>query len=180
MKALLILAALPAVAIGIVAMFVKAPRTMLMLAVILSASVSARRRDGERRRRLRHVTDALQVRRIVYANEESWGFGPGGNEAGIVVYALPDRVAENVEAGGLAYLTNLPPNVGRRQRDWRGHFTDWKPTPIEPGPHWMPEARSGRYDIYRYICAYGFCIDIDERFEREAERTRRVFFMYNG
>lgn len=198
----LALATLLAFAVGIVVLFVRAPRTMgtLVAGVLLTVTVGCKL--WERSHRLSHVPDALQVRQIVYANEEAWGFGPGGNEAGIVAYALPERVANTIQAAGLPYFANLPPNRNRAERDWRGRFSDWKTTPVEPGPHWKPDPGSGRYDIYQYICAYGFCIDIDERIGQEAAaavnepgnfyaygrigmivvapRMRRVFFMYNG
>lgn len=199
---MLALLTLLAFVIGIVMLFVKAPRTMVLISVATFLTVSAGWKYWERSFHLSHVPDALQVSRILYANEESWGFGPGGNEAGILVYALPEDVAKTIEAAGLPYFANLPPNRQRRSRDWRGSFNDWKATPVERGPHWEPDPESDRYEIYQYVCKYGFCIDIDENIRRQAAAavnspgsyyaygrigmivvspgTRRVIFMYNG
>ena len=46
-----------------------------------------------RSHRLSFVPEAMGVWRVLYAAEESWGFGPGGNETGIIVYAMPREVA---------------------------------------------------------------------------------------
>ena len=204
MTFLLALAAL----LALVALLVKALRTMASSALAISLVAAASLAIGigwesfKRNHRLSHVPDGLRVRRVLYAKEESWGFGPGGNEAGIVAYPLSENTAKAIEIAGLRYFENLPPNRDQQSRDWRGRFADWKSTPVEPGPHWKPDPGSGRYDIYQYICAYGFCIDIDERIEMEAAAAvnnpgnyyaygrigmivvcpgmRRVFFMYNG
>lgn len=199
---LLALVILLALVAGIVVLFVKAPRTMASLAVAACLTIAVGWKWCERSHRLSLVPDALRVHRVLYAKEEAWGFGPGGNEAGIVAYPLPDNIAKAIEIAGLPYFENLQPNRDQQSRDWRGRFADWKATPVESGPRWKPDPGSGRYDIYQYICAYGFCIDIDERIETEAAAAvntpgnyyaygrigmivvcpgmRRVFFMYNG
>ncbi|MFY9480210.1 MAG: hypothetical protein WAQ08_21455 [Aquabacterium sp.] len=51
----------------------------------------------EYRWQMQAVPDALHVTSLSYSNEESWGFGPGGNEAGFRAYPLPDEVAASVK-----------------------------------------------------------------------------------
>ena len=64
--------------------FNKLPRSyffFLFLTLITSLIVALK--IYERNFKLSVVPDALQVGSIAYSKEESWGFGPGGNEAGI-------------------------------------------------------------------------------------------------
>ena len=148
------------------------------------------------------VPDALEARGPLYVMEDSWGFGPGGNEAGILMFALPPRVASAIERGGTGYLSALPPNADQQRRDWRGDFHDWQPTPVQPDAGWPRSPRSGRLELADYICAYGFCIDIDPAVAAAATRAvnapgsyhargrigrivvdpraRRVYYFYNG
>ncbi|HAN46206.1 MAG TPA: hypothetical protein DCQ32_06595 [Cyanobacteria bacterium UBA8156] len=49
----------------------------------------------EYRARLGLVPPCLQVSRLLYAKEKVWGWGPGGHEAGLLVFALPDSIALN-------------------------------------------------------------------------------------
>ncbi|HEX6001655.1 MAG TPA: hypothetical protein VFZ16_20010 [Hyphomicrobiaceae bacterium] len=73
---------------------------------------------------LNHIPAALNVQRVLYASEQEWGFGPGGDEAGIIVYQMPDDVASELQKKGLAHLRSLP--TGKRQR-----AIQWLPTPVE-------------------------------------------------
>jgi hypothetical protein len=148
------------------------------------------------------VPDALHARGPLYVKEDSWGFGPGGNETGLLVFGLPPRVASAIERGGTGYLSALPANVDQHRRDWRGDFHDWQPTPVQPDANWPRNPRSGRLELTDYLCAYGFCIDIDPAVGADATRAvnapgsyhargrigrividpraRRVYYFYNG
>jgi hypothetical protein len=138
----------------------------LLLASLLLASTAAWK-HYEREFILQAVPDALQVRSITYANEESWGFGPGGNEAGIRFYPLSDAVASRVASGGINHLQQLPPNKDQASRDWRGRYEQWSETPIR-GDHWKIDENTGLLNVIDYICAYGFCIDIPSDRLRQA------------
>jgi hypothetical protein len=131
---------------------------LLLLASLLLASTAAWK-HYEHEFVLQAVPDALQVRSILYANDESWGFGPGGNEAGIRFYPLSDEVAFRIGRGGINYLQQLPPNKDQPSRDWRGRYEQWSETPIQ-GDHWKIDENTGLLNVTDYICAYGFCIDI--------------------
>lgn len=156
----------------------------------------------ETRHRLAFVPDALEVRQIEYANEASEGLGPGANEAGILVYALPKPIADRIEAEGLAFLDLLPDNTRPRSAAWQGRFEDWQPTPVVPDARWP--AGTGGHDaiVYDYVCAYGVCIDIDDAILEDATsaltehgnyvaygrigmlvvspKRRRAYFLYTG
>lgn len=200
MTALLVLAMLPVLAIAAVVAFVKAPRTMLALSVALVLAAVSGSRLMLRAHHLGHVPGALEVSRLLYVSEESWGFGPGGNEAGFLAYALPARTAAQIGDEGLAWFERL--QDGRRGEGWRGRFGDWHRTPVEADRRWQPDPATGRLEVLRYVCAYGFCIDIDPKQLRAAEdavnspgsyyahgriglivvvpHKRRVYFLYNG
>lgn len=135
------------------------PKRFLLLLASLLLIVVATWKHYEQEFALQAVPDAFQVRSIIYANEESWGFGPGGNEAGIRFYPLSDEVASRTRRGGVSYLDHLPPNKDQASRSWRGSYTQWSETPIR-GDHWKFDANTGLLNVIDYICAYGFCIDI--------------------
>ena len=108
---------------------------------------------------LQAVPDALEVQAVSYRNEESWGFGPGGNEAGIRFYPLSEEISHRVGEGGIRYLEQLPPNKDQQSRRWRGYYAQWSETPIR-GDHWKINPGTGLLNVMDYICVYGFCIDI--------------------
>lgn len=200
MSALLVLAMLPVLAIGIVVAFVKAPRSMCVISTILVLSLVAAWKLMLHAHHLGHVPGALEVTRVLYVSEEAWGFGPGGNEAGFLAYPLPDDTARQVEAEGLAWFERL--QSGHRSEGWRGRFGEWRRTPVQADRRWQRDPDSGRHEVLQYVCAYGFCIDIDRDQLRAAEHavnspgsyyahgriglivvvphTRRVYFLYNG
>ena len=68
------------------------------------------------------IPDALHVSSISYREEESWGFGPGGNEAGIWIYPLSEEVANHISQSGMEFFKELPPNQNQRERDLRGIY----------------------------------------------------------
>jgi len=131
---------------------------LLLVATLVLAPTCAWKYQ-ERANLLQFVPDALAVRTIDYRNEESWGFGPGGNEAGIRFYALPEDVSRQAAAQGLPYFEKLPANQDQASRDWRGRYDDWRETPIR-GDDWKVDPATGLANVLDYICAYGFCIDI--------------------
>ena len=160
-----------------------------------------------RAHRLRFVPPALEVQRILYAAEESWGWGPGGNETGIIVYAMPDAAREKIEAGGIPWLNGL---LGRAQ-DWRSVYRDWQATPFDLAAaklegrlgDEMTHGLCGMGDgIAVYMFRYGFCIPFAPEIEALADRAltqsgnfyahgqrgmlilipseRRIVYAYNG
>lgn len=178
----------------------RAKRFLALLAVLVLTPYGAWK-FYQRQFMLSVVPQALKVQSIAYRLEESWGFGPGGNEAGIRFYPLPADIATAIAAQGIAYLNHLPANTDQASREWRGIYEQWHETPIL-GDHWRVNAATGRLNITDYICAYGFCIDIaPERLQQANEiiskpgsfyarsrsgmivvcpAQRLVLFFYNG
>lgn len=122
----------------------------------------------ERAFMLEVVPDAFGVTSISYSKEESWGFGPGGNEAGILIFPLPESVSHRIKDHGMDFFKNMPPNKDQQNRSWQGQYSDWEETPIKPGRNWGESKTVGNLDIYDYICAYGFCIEIEPSIIEEA------------
>ncbi len=114
------------------------------------------------------VPDALHVTAISYSKEESWGFGPGGNEAGIRVYPLPEQIANKISQRGIEFFNNLPPNRNQQNQKWRGRYETWSKTPISETKYWKAKNEMKGLDIYDFICRYGFCIGIDPTVVKEA------------
>lgn len=98
----------------------------------------------------------LRVTKILYIQTEDWGFGPGGNETGVVLYELPDHVAAQLLGPGAISLEAL------------GNAQDWKPTPLHDHREWIEG--EGALDqtgpvpvprLYNFLNRYGFGISID-------------------
>jgi hypothetical protein len=152
-----------ALVVGLFYAYKKLPRPcFLFLLFAFIATPFAVFKIYERNFKLSVVPDALKVNSISYNKEESWGFGPGGNEAGIRVYPLAQKVADEISQRGIEFFDNLPPNKNQASRNWRGRYGKWFQTPINSG-YWKPDETTGKPNIYNYICAYGFCIDIDDK-----------------
>jgi hypothetical protein len=98
----------------------------------------------EYRWRLGFIPASLHVHRVLYAKEKVWGLGPGGNEAGIIVYELPADAAQVVARQAAPYLSMLP-GTGRSQ------YQDWRATPIDP-PVRVFDRILGSADICDVIC----------------------------
>jgi hypothetical protein len=130
------------------------------------------------RHHLRFVPEAMNVWWVRYVAEEAWGFGPGGNETGIIVYDMPASVHRALgENEAFAWLEALPPNSWR---GWQGRYETWRVTPISTADFaWAdpaacpPEASDRHLFIYRngcpsisgYMGTYGFPIPFDPEVE---------------
>jgi hypothetical protein len=116
---------------------------------------------------LSFVPDALQIESISYHEEESWGFGPGGNEAGIRVYRLPSHIADEISKRGIEFFTNMPPNKNQLSRDLRGWFGEWHPTPVVYERR-KSEEKTRALDVCGYLDVFGFCSKVDEAVLKQA------------
>ncbi len=158
-----------AAAFGLFYAYKKLPLSyfLLLLFTLIAGPFSAFK-NYERSLMLSIVPDALHVTSISYSEEESWGFGPGGNEAGIRFYPLPSQIADEISQRGIEFFNNLPPNQNQQSRGWHGRYEKWSQTPISENDIWKPKKETGSLDIYDYICAYGFCINIDHDVMKQA------------
>ena len=158
-----------AVVVGLFFAWKKLPRPyFILLLFVLIAGPFVAFKSYERSFMLSVVPDALRVTAISYSQEESWGFGPGGNEAGIRVYPLPSQIADEISQRGIEFFNNLPPNQNQQSREWRGRYEKWYQTPISANDRWKQNDKPGSLDVYDYICAYGFCINIDDTVVKQA------------
>ena len=130
---------IPAVVIaGLIYAYRKLPRTYFLLFVFTLITIPlAIFKIHERNFILSFIPDALHVNSISYIEEESWGIGlPGDNEAGIRVYTLPEKIADEISIRGIEFFKNLPPNENQKNRQWRGSYGEWLETPIKPSERW--------------------------------------------
>ena len=121
-----------------------------------------------RQHHLSFLPGAMGVSKILYVAEESWGFGPGGNETGIIVYEMPDDVTAALKAGGLTYLSGLP---RQPTSNWQGVYANWRETPIVPDDQWLKSHNEGSWQwtspgIGDFMFRYGFAHRFDEGIEK--------------
>lgn len=126
--------------------------------------------------RLAHVPRGLEVTRILYVREQAWGFGPGGNEVGVIVYQLPPPVAAKVREGGVAFLEGLRGQQPLAPGAWRGHYEGWAETPMGAGQRWTPRdcapAADPGCDVPRlrhYLGPWGDAMGVDPDVERAVD-----------
>lgn len=111
----------------------------------------------ERQFLLQRLPPELGVHVVLYEESEAWGFGPGGNETGVVLYALPSGVADALAKGDLGVL---------RQQD------RWEQTPMRRGDdrdrYWFEGEGAVRQvgpvilpHLESYLNSYGFGIEVD-------------------
>lgn len=131
---------------------------LILLAALVLALI-ATWKFYEQKLMLEVVPAVLDVRSVTYRNEESWGFGPGGNEAGIRFYPLSEDVSRKVRVDGVKFLSQQPPNIEENSQAQRVQYKNWGETPIR-GKHWETNPENGLLNVIEYICVYGFCIDI--------------------
>ncbi len=122
---------------------------------------------------LSFVPEALNVSNVLYVSDQSWGFGPGGNETGLLVFQLPASVAAQLKAHGIDYLEKLPRNT---REGWHGRYTDWHETPLMIDDDWGSASYEGRKywtspGIGDYLNKYGFPIPLEKTWEDMINRA---------
>jgi hypothetical protein len=157
------------VAVGLFFAWKKLPRPyFIVLLFALTAGPFVVFKGYERSFMMSVVPDALHVTSISYSQEESWGFGPGAHEAGIRVYPLSSQIADEISQRGIEFFNNLPQNHHQQSRKWRGRYEEWSQTPISANDRWKPKDKTSSLNVYDYICAHGFCINIDDAVVKQA------------
>ncbi|WP_419175359.1 hypothetical protein [Desulfosediminicola sp.] len=158
-----LLLTLIAIITGVIFAFKKIRRVYFFLILIMViASPIVVFKIYERDFKISVVPDALQVSSISYVEEKSSGFGPGCNGAGIRVYPLSEKIANQITKRGMEYFNHLPENKNQQKRRWRGRYDSWNETPVKEDRFWK-QKEGGDLLLYDYICRYGFCINIDEK-----------------
>ncbi len=124
-----------------------------------------------------YIPEGLGISNVLYAAEDSSVFSSIENEAGIIVYELPEGIAEDIRKGGVGYLAKFHPKSGG-SNDWHGDFEQWQSTPIALDKAWLDE-KGTTPKISNYLNKYGFGIHIDSQIEDEinsAVSTRGSYF----
>lgn len=119
---------------------------------------------------LSFVPSVMNVWRVIYVAEEISGFGPGGDEAGIIVYDMPDETYDMINKKGISWLELYAQN---KQNSWKKRYSNWQSTPVPTTLRWAnpqscPSKSSDKYliiypngcpSISGYLWIYGFSFD---------------------
>jgi hypothetical protein len=128
----------------------------------------------------KRVPAYLQVSKVLYVKEESWGFGPGGNETGLLVYELPADVAAAIGGKGLSFLTDND-NALKARQQLVPNF-EWYATPVAPDFGWKGDGHTPP-SISLFLNRYGFGLDFDQRFIAMADQAKNAsgnFYSYGS
>jgi hypothetical protein len=114
----------------------------------------------------------LGMSRIVYAREESWGFGPGGNETGVIIFDLPVDVLHNIEGQGITFLEQ---HVSAHALVGSGAGSPaplrWMAPPVRVDGSDDDTNSTLSYHIAEYLNRYGFGIHIDKEVTRTIDNA---------
>lgn len=135
-------------------------RRNLVLALFLLVPVGALigqaflSRDDMRR----NLPESFEASRPSFQRSFASGFGPGANETGFAVLALPEVVANRIAEGGIPWLDA---QAGGRLRP------NWQPTPVPRDDFWMgrPDSATGSYPaptVLAVIERYGFPVAVPD------------------
>jgi len=143
---------------------------------------------------LEHIPKEMGVSKILYQKTESWGFGPGGNETGVVVFELPENSAKTIESGGRDFF-NIISKEDIPRNEYIRKCGDWQESPLS-------DANSS-WSLGSFLNQYGFGIAVDQDIENEINlaastkdsystgcaggavlivvpKIRKVFYVYAG
>jgi hypothetical protein len=142
------------------------PRSTITVSFVVVASYFLFYKAIERKHRLSAVPSELGVNTIIYGEEISGGFGPGGNETGLILYELPEAAADKLSKYGVFYLNGFSYN-GKPAYS-HGTYYRWENTPISPRWDWSGQLRqqierSKSPHISDYLGTYGYSINIDPK-----------------
>ena len=133
-------------------------RTLRWLLACFSIAVAlwAALRFMETQHWLSRLPTRLGVERVLYAETDSWGFGPGGNESGVILYELPSNVSG-------ANPSDLAPELR------------WETTPLQGHREWFEGEGASRTKagplLYNYLNRYGFGITVKTEVESEIDHA---------
>jgi len=107
------------------------------------------------------VPDGIRVSGISYVKEENFGFGPGGNETGLLVFNLENQTVQEIQQQGMGYFAGLR----------NGYTADaWHQTPLRINNQWASGADSAKPPKIRdYLDKYGFILEFDPRILNEID-----------
>lgn len=127
-----------------------------VLAVLVALALWAAIDFFSNRHFLSLLPPGFAAEKIAYAETNSWGFGPGGNETGVIIFEIPSHIA-NADPGALAPQLN------------------WEATPLQGHREWfegegtLHSSRMGGPMLYNYLNRYGFSIHIAPEIMNEVD-----------
>lgn len=117
------------------------PRTFKVLALmVLTCSIAGvynfvhQWQEATLEWNLANVPSILKVNKILYYGQNSVGFGPGANEAGLLIYALPDDVAANIRQRGMQDYARYHFTEGHTSGE---RELEWEETPVKFNDQWL-------------------------------------------
>ena len=143
----------------------------------------------------------LRVEKVLYSEEQSWGFGPGGNETGVIEYELPEDIAAQIDKIGIRFFAMSTPQTADAFEP-SGQYQTWQQTPILLNGSGLGAEATQNHEISNFLAIHGFGIFIDPKLEKRINssisqpgsfaafgrggvlivnpKTRRVVYAYNG
>jgi len=142
----------------------------LLVIVVGVEAVRSKLSDASRHRSM--TPPCLGVLKVVYSKEETWGFGPGGNETGIVIFELPHDIANDIEQQGLRFLNQCASTrvVAESSRKARTLYT-WRATPVLVEATGSDMNKVLTQNITEYLNKYGFQIVLERKFEKNIDNA---------
>lgn len=131
----------------------------------------------EEQGRLGLIPPRFAVREILYAKEWTSGIGLSGgdNYGGVIVYALPQSSAREIQQQGHTYFGALGQTAV--VKDW-GALSEWQTPPIDRSREWAWEERAdGNYappTLSGFLGRYGYPIDVDSTVAKEIDDSIAV------
>ncbi len=102
---------------------------------------------------LEHIPQEMDVSNIIYIEKKIWGFGPGGNETGVIAYELPQKTSKQIQKMGIDYFSTLSLEDTPRNKYMR-MCESWNETPL------LNDSNSS-WKLENFLDQYGFGIPID-------------------
>lgn len=78
---------------------------------------------------LEHIPQEMNISEIIYMEKEFWGFGPGGNETGVIEFKLPLKNSKQIKKMGINYFATLSRDDTARNKYIR-MCGSWNETPL--------------------------------------------------
>lgn len=118
---------------------------------------------------IRLVPAKFNVSDVLFSKEEIGGFGPGGNEQGLIIYKLPDDVASKITSQGINFFDNI--SIAKHSNIQSDSYEKWDKTPIIDDSNWLDndsnlEAKPNKASVKNFF-ANGGPIEIELKIEEE-------------
>lgn len=134
--------------------------------VIVTITLTSAWKAWQSKQLLYLVPPDMAVSKILYVSTKASGLGPGGNEAGIILFEMPRLTREMIKREGISWLSGLSGSG----KSWYGQYPKWHETPFDPSVPkatdiWTMEGCGHEGGIAGYMFRYGVCIPLDHKIE---------------